>query len=98
MKTPWRLQRQLTGMLLNGGYARQCLSVDNMADAQKIMLERHIEILFIRIIHWDKYRGTIPLLSHPPGVIVFLSGRMEKCSLRTFERSGLPPAASIFRP
>jgi DNA-binding LytR/AlgR family response regulator len=77
--------KQLADLLLNCGYVHQCFFVGNMADAQKIMLERRIGILFIRIIHWDKYRRIIPLLNHPPEVIVFLSGRMEKCTYELSE-------------
>src|ERR1700678_1544259 len=48
--------------------------------AMAILWKDPVDLLFIRIGEWDKYRKVAPLLAHPPGRIVFLSGRTDKCT------------------
>lgn len=50
----------------------------NLQAALDILWKDPIDLLFIRIREWDKYRNVAPLLAHPPDRVVFLSGRKER--------------------
>jgi DNA-binding LytR/AlgR family response regulator len=39
-----------------------------------------VDCLFIRITLWDDYQKTVGFLPSPPRLVVFLSGRTEKCA------------------
>jgi DNA-binding LytR/AlgR family response regulator len=39
-----------------------------------------VDCLFIRITLWDDYQKIVGFLQNPPRLVVFLSGRTEKCT------------------
>jgi DNA-binding LytR/AlgR family response regulator len=68
-------------VLLAVGKRMDCLGLFvNVPMAFEPYLVGGVDLLFIRITAWDDYQKVAPLLPKPPRHVVFLSGRMEKCT------------------
>jgi DNA-binding LytR/AlgR family response regulator len=72
--------RELSALLLDQpGPPRLFVSLGVNA-ATDVLATEQIDGLFIRISQWDEYQLLVARLTHPPARVVFLSGRMEKCT------------------
>jgi DNA-binding LytR/AlgR family response regulator len=71
---------ELTSLLQNHHLARPVGTPSSVAQAADIFRQRPAPLLFIRITMWDDYLKEQPSLPTPPAIVVFLSGRMEKCT------------------
>jgi hypothetical protein len=72
--------RELSALLLDQpGPPRLFVSLEVNA-AGNVLATEQIDWLFIRISQWDEYQLLVARLTHRPARVVFLSGRMEKCT------------------
>jgi DNA-binding LytR/AlgR family response regulator len=71
---------ELAAILEDHGLERSVGIAASVPAAMDILWKGTVDLLCIRIAHWDDYRKVAPLLPHLPERIVFLSGRTDKCT------------------
>ena len=72
--------RELAELLQNRPDPPKLWVAGSVAGAEMILRTQPVDWMFIRIIVWDDYQRLRPTLVSPPGKVVFLSGRNEKCT------------------
>src|SRR6185437_7582162 len=72
--------RELADLLENRAHPPKVMMASDVRRAEPMLRTVVFDWMFIRIIVWDDYQRLRPLLPMSPRRVVFLSGRMEKCT------------------
>ena len=71
---------ELTALLHTHHFAVRVWTAANVPLASDILHDEKIDLIFIRIKHWDECREILNDIPYSLQQVVFLSGRLEKCT------------------